>query len=467
MLTPAIHETRDWRRWITLLRFSTARLIGFVLLTTLLGGCAGQRRNERAYTAAQIEERTHQTLPPWRKPPEALIPDGVKLEDGLSEEEAVAIALWNNAAFQATVTELGFASADLIVAGLLSNPSFSILFPLGPKQLEFAATFPLEALWLRPKRVSLARMNEKRVAESLIQNGLDLVRNVQVAYSDSIFTQDRARLAEQGAELWTNIAALAQARLRAGDISELETTSVRVEALRAIEEAKRATHDRTIARDRLHALLGLGQQRADYQCTDIERVPIDRTVDELVREALAARPDLRAAELGMEAAGKRAGLARAEIFALSGIIDANASGKQGFEIGPGAQLPIPIFNRNQGAVARAKAELEWAAWNYAAVRNQIDLEVRESYTKLRQANDDLEQWRKNILPPLEEAVRQAQKSYEVGEMSLLLVHENSRQLLSARVRQAEVAADFRRARAELERSVGHRLEAKEETEMPK
>ena len=62
-----------------------------------------------------------------------------------------------------------------------------------------------------------------------------------------------------------------------------------------------------------------------------------------------------------------------------------------------------------------------------------------------------------ILPALETAVKQAEKSFQNGDTNLLLMLEASRRLVEAQIRTAEVTADLRRARAELERSVGRRL----------
>ncbi len=456
---PGYTETPGLTRPIMPLRRSTMRM---VTLAALLGGCALQGRQQTAYVSSQIAERTDQALPGARESSEPLIPDGVDVEDGLSEREAVAIALWNNARFQAALTELGFARADVVQAGLLANPTFSVLFPLGPKQLEFAATFPLDALWLRPRRVAWARVNEQRVAESLVQSGLDLVRDVEVVYSEAILAGDRDRLTRQAAEVRADLATLAETRLRAGDASEMETAAARVESLRARAEATRTAQAVTVTHERLRALLGLPDLKIGSELNASEYVVPDRDPEELLREALAARPDLRAAELGIETAGKRAGLARAEVIALSGILDANGSGDEGFESGPGLQLPLPVFNRGQGTIVRAEAELERAVWNYAALRNQIALEVRESHAMLRRTHEDLVRWRTAILPALEQSVAQAQKSYEVGEESPLLVLESTGQLLGARVREAEVAADYRRARAELERNVGHRLDVRGE-----
>lgn len=79
----------------------------------------------------------------------AALPPGTDLGRPLSDDDVAAIALWNNAAFQEVLAELGLARADVILAGQLTNPSFFMLFPAGPKQLEFYAKLPLEALWLR------------------------------------------------------------------------------------------------------------------------------------------------------------------------------------------------------------------------------------------------------------------------------------------------------------------------------
>ncbi|MEZ6049423.1 MAG: hypothetical protein R3C11_28350 [Planctomycetaceae bacterium] len=81
---------------------------------------------------------------------EVLIPPGVNLQDGLTEDEAVAVALWNNQTFLATLSNLGIARGDLVQAGLLTNPQLNLLFPpIGTKQLEWTLYAPLEALILQ------------------------------------------------------------------------------------------------------------------------------------------------------------------------------------------------------------------------------------------------------------------------------------------------------------------------------
>ena len=88
-------------------------------------------------------------------------PDGIRSGASLSEDQAIAVALWNNPGFQAALTDLGLARADVIKAGQLPNPALGLLFPNNASALEIAAKFPLDALWLRPLRVAAAQLDAR------------------------------------------------------------------------------------------------------------------------------------------------------------------------------------------------------------------------------------------------------------------------------------------------------------------
>ena len=153
---------------------------------------------------------------------EAPLPPDVNLGDGLTQDEAVAIALWNSPSFQATLADLGVARADLVEAGLLRNPVFSLLFPWGPKQLEFTLQYPFDLLIQRPARVDAARLNARAVGERLVWDALSLVAQVRTAHADALAADRRLTLAEENASLTRRLAEITDARLRAGDISDLE-----------------------------------------------------------------------------------------------------------------------------------------------------------------------------------------------------------------------------------------------------
>ncbi len=448
------------------------RRIWWIVLIGTSCGCKGTHVPfDRSFVSAALRQQTHLETAQVIADGDTFVPDFVRIDDGVSEDEAVALALANNAAFQEVLAELGFTRAEIVQAGLLTNPLLSVLFPLGPKQLEFTATLPLEALWLRPRRVALATVDSQRVAERLVQNGLDLIRDVRVAFADVERAEARVRLAADAVDLIDAIAALADARLKAGESSALEVSTARIEAQRSREDFVRLQHEATLATERLRSLLGPAVADRSFVIDSPVQLLNRSTVQQyhsnvavLAHDALAARPDLRAAELAVDAACERAGLANLEYLTVSGVVDANAGGEKGFEAGPGLQVTLPIFHQNQGAVARAEAEVERSVRNVATVHDRIVAEVRMAHARVVQACDQFDIWQTQILPPTQEAVEQARKAFEDGDGSLVLVLETTRQLIDARVRAVEADGALRRAWHELERSVGRRLGGAEKTD---
>lgn len=433
-------------------------VIGIVLL--VLGGChSGAMRDRRVAVSEHVVSRFGSGVGAQESAGEALVPPGVALADGVSENEALQVALWNNAVFQGLLTDLGVSNAQLLDAGLFADPQFQTFFPLGPKQLEFTTFQAVDALWLQPIRVRAAELDVDRVTQSMVQNGLNVIRDARVAHANLVAASEQAEVAHEAAALRQQIADLARKRLDAGDISELEFTTSRIDALQAKAAAERAEHEVTLARETLRTVMGLGMYRDELIAVpETEFGGMSRDIDALVHEALAMRPDLRAAEIAIEAAGERAGLARYQFMNLDAIYDANGRGRRGsYESGPGLRFSIPIFNRNQGGIAIADAQWEQAVRQYVTVRDQVTLDVRNAHTQLVQASENLQAVRSEILPALREAEELARRNYENGGTPYFLVLQTTGQYLDARLRESQLAADLRRAIAELDRSVGHRV----------
>ncbi len=431
-----------------------ARLFMLVGAAVATLSCASPRApvgsplTDRTLSATGAATRIH-------TPGLAELPPSVNTQDGLSSDEAVATALWNNAAFQVTLSQLGFARADLVDAGMLANPVLSLLFPLGPKQFEPTLRWPIEVLWERPKRRAAAQLALDATSNSLVQSGLDLALAVRLSHTDYSLATDRQRLATETAAALDRIDALTQSRLAAGDIGALEARVARVDAARGRQDADRAAHDVRLARERLRLLMGLAA--GDPAVDRIQASPapdVCGAAADLLPRALAARPDVRAAEIAVEAAAARLGWERRRVLALTAVLDANGQGTQGFEAGPGIDVGLPIFNRNQGGRLRAESELQRASAAYVAIQQQVGLDVREAVTLLDQARESRTAWRTTLVTPLQANLADAEDAYRAGDSSFLFVLENSRRLIEARLRERELAADEARALARIERATG-------------
>jgi len=431
------------------------------LLWLVAGVLAGADPRDRSHVSRALEERAGRGLnpdPAAVKRDTASMPPGVTLDKPLSTEEAVAVALWNNRSLEATLAELGLARADLVEAGLLRNPNLSLLFPVGPKPFELLLGAPFDALWQRPRRVAAARLNLESVAEGLVRHGLDLARDVKIAHAELAAGGEQSRLAAEAAELLQKIAELTERRVRAGDAGALELTLARLEARTAQERAARQVRQADLARRQLRFLLGLRGEPASLAVAagSIPSAPPPERQD-LVGTALASRPDLRAAELSVQAAARRAGWERSRLLALAPALSSKGVGASGIRTGPGLSLDLPLFDRHQGPISRAEAEVERAALHYLAARDQVEMEVASARIQWTRAFESLERIRTEILPAARGAAQLANKAYEVGQESYLYTLEALRRLQEPRWQESGAAAEVRRAAARLEHAVGRTL----------
>lgn len=440
---------------------SEARAVAWVVVAVVVGvaGCqTAPAAPDRTTVAAHLTQRVGHTVPAQAGSAQVTLPPGAAFEDGITEDEAVAIALWNNAAFQELLADLGLARGDLIQAGLLPNPELLLYFPVTDKPFRYLFDFALESLWLRPVRVRSAAGEADRTAERLAQAGLDLMRDTRQAYADVVLAKERVRVAGESVRLRGRVAELAEARLKAGDITAQEAATARIDALQAGQDATRVGYDVPVLEERLRNLMGIGPLRGPLPLDPSPPPPCrEFDADALAQEAMATRPDALAAAQAVAAAQARLEFARLGWVRVLGIADATSGRRNGNELGPGVRFTVPLFNRNQGGVARAEAELERAVANQKTVAYQIILDVERAYLQYRQACAELDVLLTKVRPEVEGNVRRAQAAYQEGNVPIFIVLATTQQLIDNSLREAVLAGDLRRFLAELERGVGRRL----------
>ncbi|MEO8326584.1 MAG: TolC family protein, partial [Nitrospirota bacterium] len=312
--------------FLTMESRSAHLLMFFMGVALLIPGCA-TAPTDYSQVSDRLEERTGYRFDMKEDPNKAEIPAWISLEDGVTAEEAITVALWNNAAFQEALSGLGVSHADVIQANMLQNPQFWGIFPTDPNRyFEYALRFPLESLWLRPGRVASAQRKLEQAVEGLIQNGLSLVRDVKVAFANVLLAEQRLSLTVKQVEILAQIAQINESRWQAGEISELDAGTSRIDVLQAEEQIHQLTHDVALVQEQFRVLIGLGLEDSSIALQSPSTLPTTpRSAEELLTDALASRPDLRAAKLEVEAAGIRAGLAHKEIFTLTAIYRAEQS----------------------------------------------------------------------------------------------------------------------------------------------
>ncbi len=441
------------------MRSIIATALAVPLLSGTLGGVVGCRHAQpEALVEGELRERVGHGFATERgddAPP--ALPAEVRLDDGVSADEAVAIALWNSATFRIELTRLHAAEAELAAAKRPSNPTLRLLFPAGPQQLSVLLTWPIENLVTMPRRIKVARTNLDVVAAQVVQIGVDLARDVKLAHADWALAHDRLAVRGSLAADFAAIATIVRARANGGDVPVTEAEIAEADARLASDEVARARDEVAIAGSRLEARLGGVSLRAanpSAMAPATIAAHASSAGEAWAASARDTRPDLRAAQLALETAGARVGLERAAVLNLAGV---------GYGVGPaftgGVQGELPIASQNQLGVGRARAQLEAARWRVVELRQRVDAEVTQARTQLDGA---LRSWRlydDEVVAARTRDLAAATAQYDLGESDYAAVLLSAQRLETTRLRMIELAADVRRAHAELERAVGRRLGA--------
>ncbi|MFT7616616.1 MAG: cobalt-zinc-cadmium efflux system outer membrane protein [Planctomycetota bacterium] len=438
----------------------------YAVLGVLLCSCAtSDPSRDREWVSGELSERLGAGIPLSETEPTPSTPPGLQVSDGLDIDEAVAYSLWNHPDFAATVAQLGVSRAELHQAGLLRNPILAFLFPLGPKQLEATLQVAVDVLWQRDQRIEMAQGDLFALSERLVAAGLGQAQAARQAFVESLWSRRKTGILAQVVALEEENIALLVRALGLGDIAEIVVDKARVQMDLSKLDSEGAelelAHQLTVLRE----ALGGDIEPAATDLVEMEDLIFmtSAPVEDLCQRALAARPDLRAIEFELESGIARAGLAAKSIPTLELIVDANGEGTEGFEIGPGVWVELPIFDTGGARVDIAESQLLVIIARRRALERRICEDVKRLYadytnrlTYLTRAQREFETGTKVIMESLV-------KQRRLGDINELEVVAYQRLLLAQKLKLAEWRYRVQNAHISLEAAVGAKLSPKLET----
>ncbi|MBK6940930.1 MAG: TolC family protein [Planctomycetes bacterium] len=452
----------------------TAGLMSFLsaLLVTACGVPANTASLETVSDAISV--RTARGVPTsLESVDDCAVPADVDLNDGIDEEEAVAIALWREPELAAALASLEVARADVITAGELPNPRVLVLFPYGAKLGEGALSLVLDSLITRSSRVEKAQFDAAALADGLVTHGLDLAHRVRTSFTLLRTLRRRLALTTAAEVVAARLGEISVARVRAGVATESEVAT-EASALGLLRDDAR-----TIQMEIERCALGLSsllrcepwlEASAFVETMGDADLPFDPRALESC--ALRTRPELSAKRFEIDATLEREGLALADIIKIRGILDVNqkrveSSGSGGdgksrthveYEAGPGVEVDLPVFNWSKGARAAAAATFERQKLELRAIESRVALEVRDARLQLEYATTALRGWQAEQVVNLETTVGDASARFAHGAASEAQVLLAKRALLEARRREIDLQGLRRQAQVDLSRAVGCRLD---------
>ena len=208
---------------------------------------------------------------------------------------------------------------------------------------------------------------------SLTYQVATLFVNVQLAES----TID---LAKQDLKSFQQTVDIGEYQFKAGGISENDYLKIELQLLQFESDLEQAQLAREQGLSDLRQLLGYESVSAGYDVVDaFDYLPMKGNLDDLQMQALQNRPDLRASVQGVTAANSGYQLAKA-----NGVPDLTVQGNYSHVNGINAatfyaSIPLPIFNRNQGEIARTRSVITQMQEQQSFTNGQVLTDVKDAY----------------------------------------------------------------------------------------
>jgi cobalt-zinc-cadmium efflux system outer membrane protein len=403
---------------------------------------------------------------------------GQAAPQAISIEQAVQEAIEHNPGLLAERLGIPVAETALITARLRPNPvvsassdhldwlgtGFSDVNGAGPTETALRIDVPLERGHKREYRVDTAGF-AKKIAEARVTDAVRRLRlDVTLACIDVMAAKARLDLANDNLTSFEGIVKVNETRLQGGAIPPLELTRSRVAMLQFRGSVKSAELGLTTARIRLQTLLGRAPGPSAIEISDPMKTPIPSQVpplEQIQTRALAVRPDLAAARLDQARSQSelRLQLAQGKVDYTLGAEYRRQQGVNGTgnSVGFFVSVPLPVFSRNQGEIARVQAEETQMQKQIDALQAQVAGEVTQAYREYESARELIDAIERDLLGLSQQARETTTYVYQAGAGSLLDVLDAQRAFNDTMSTYYDAQADYRRSLSRLASVTGEEV----------
>ena len=420
--------------------------------------------------ATLIKQRTGEETG-WRdgppEPQQVAARVNALLDGGLNAQNVVAVALLNSPSLRVSYEALGISQADMVQAGLLRNPTFSVALgvPLGPGTIweqQFSIVQDFLDLFVLPLRKDVAA---QQFAADVSRVAGEAYRTAAEASEALIDVQTAVQRLEVRRSLFESAelsATLAERQFEAGNIAEAERTTQLAQRAQARLAVINAEQDVIRAREAVNRALGLfGTQTQWVPAPGLgEPPPTDPDLSHIEARAIEQRLDVEAArrqlalfERALTLTKTWRWLGRLEIG-----VDTHLDPNGPRLLGPSLVIELPIFDQRQAAIARLEAQVRQSVARLDWVSITARSEVRQAVASMIAARARVEAYRSTLVPLRAQAVELTQRNYNAMQVGLYGLLAVKQQHLDAVEGSLDALRDYWHARIELNAAVGANLD---------
>ena len=387
-------------------------------------------------------------------------------------DQAIDLALAHNHSIKATRTLILQNQAQEITANLRPNPTLGADSQFVPffspqdfsgdnlnetQQFDIGIGYLFERGHKRQRRLQAARDQTAVTRAQVTDAERTLAFNVGQQFVSVLLAESTLQFALQDLKGFQQTVDISEIQLKAGYIGEGDYLKIKLQLLQFQTDVSSARLAKVQALVGLREFLGYNAVPPDYDVIgDLSYQPLKANLENLQTKAMRERPDFRAAELGITAAQSQIRLAKANAKVdVNGTYDfTHVSGENTASIF--VNFELPIFNRNQGEIARTGYALTQAQEQQQAASDTVLSDVSNAYEAVRSNDDVVQLYTSGYLKQAQDSRDISEYAYKRGAASLLDFLDAERSYRSVQLAYRQALASYMTALEQLKEAVGTR-----------
>jgi cobalt-zinc-cadmium efflux system outer membrane protein len=402
--------------------------------------------------------------------PAAAAPNGPT--ERITLDDAIRLALQHNHALQAMRTTI-LQNQDLeTTANLRPNPvlswdaqflpffqpeNFTSSYIDNNAQFDMGVGYLFERGKKRQHRLQAAKDVTEMSRWQVNDNERTLTFNVAQQFIAALLAESTRQFAEQDLQSFQKTVDISESRRKAGDMSEGDFLKIKLQLLQFQSDVAQAKLAKVQAIAALRQLVGFESVPDQFDVAgDLQYQPVNQGLDELKAMSLRTRPDLMTARQGVIAAESQEKLAEAnakqDLAATVDYSHVNATSGLSFFF----NIPLAVFNRNQGEIARTKHAITQAQEQASEAAEQTISDVVDAYYALEMNDQIVRLYRGGYVDNAKESRDISEYAYRHGAASLLDFLDAERTYRANQLGYRQALASYMTALEQMRQAVGTR-----------
>ncbi len=368
------------------------------------------------------------------------------------------LALSHNPSLMRAQAMVNAARGNWVQVGLPFNPSVGYLgqqLGSGGRAEQHGLLIQQEFVRGRKRELNRAVAEQDIVAaqQQLASQEQRVLTDVRLAFNEALLAQRRLELTHDLASIAQKGVETVDALRKAGESSRIDQLQAGMELQSADILVVSSQNRQAATRRSLAAVIGLSDLPPGELSGDLETIPVDQTWSESLERLLTTSPEISTAAANIERSRWALQRALAEPipnWTLQGVVmsDNGIDGKTDGIVQ--LTMPLPLYNRNQGAIQQSRAAVVAAEHALALLELRLQNQLAPVYERYASATNQVRKYREQILPAAKESLELVRQGHKAGEFPFLYLLNAQRTYFQTNLQYLDALRELRSSAIEID-----------------